>query len=101
MFDFVPKIICMLGQMSGGLNGSLYIPYFGQNTSSYQGTVMFCDILTSSYISSAGFYYGNTTTQGKKSADGKTIYWYSNNSASEQLNSYSDYGNTYYYLAIG
>ena len=100
-FDFKPKIVCMLGLMHSHINGSSYVSYFGHTGSSDQGTVMFCDILTTSYISGAGFYYGNTATQGKKSADGTTIYWYSNKSASEQFNDYSNYGNVYYFLAIG
>ena len=39
-----------------------------------------------------------TYSYGKRSADGKTYYWYNDGSASYQLNAS---GTTYYYIAIG
>lgn len=63
------------------------------------GVVMTRDELTTSYVRYQGFYSssGAGDQYGKKSADGKTFYWYGAN-AYEQ---YNGSGEIYYVLAIG
>ena len=57
--------------------------------------------LTTSYQDRKGF--GNRYTsyldnpKGKKSSDGRTMYWYANNSASDQFN---ESGIAYYWIAV-
>lgn len=44
------------------------------------------------------FGYGGSASDGYKSSDQRTIYWYSGNDAASQ---YNGDGTTYYYAAIG
>lgn len=44
------------------------------------------------------FGYGGSASDGYKSSDQQTIYWYSGNDAASQ---YNGDGTTYYYAAIG
>ena len=95
-FDFVPKVAIMLGYKS---------PYGVITTLSNKDynvvNVMLYDNLTTSYDSTVrvnGFSATGDGHYGKKSADGKTWYWYNGTSAYYQLN---DSGYTFYVLAIG
>lgn len=88
-FDFAPTVVYRtLATLTTGVNH------------------MYCDELATEYEKGKGFGYRNVETTyadfwGKKSPDGKTLYWYydweSNNSISSQYNSA---GMTYYYLGI-
>lgn len=92
-FDFRPKVVLFLGYRKSSASD-----FFAELRSS---RAMVSALLTTSFISGTGFvsdYNANYSYYGKKSADGKTFYWYSTNNAAAQLN-YS--GWTYYFLAIG
>lgn len=106
-FDFVPKVIIMLGTVSmsyisGG--GVLYqqsdISY---GNDQYKHSVIYCDAISTEYTKDAGFVLWNEYNQpvryAKKSADGKTISWYSN--ASTAYAQYNTGNTTYYVLGIG
>ena len=93
-FSFAPKVVIYIGnQNSNGFYSTLGIT--GNN-------IMISSILTTEYKNFVGFKGGSTgTSNGKKSSDGKTFYWYTidgSSSPSLQLNSS---GFTYYFLAIG
>lgn len=60
---------------------------------------MISDELSTNYTSDIGFSEVNANySWGKKSADGKTLFWYGTRSASGQFN---ESGRTYYAIAIG
>lgn len=60
---------------------------------------MISDELSTDYTSAIGFSKDNANySWGKKSADGKTLFWYGTRSASGQFN---ESGKTYYVLCIG
>ena len=92
-FSFPPKLLIMLGYK----NGSNWSPVFRASNSN-KCFSMFTEYFTESFQQNMGSW-SNGTYQGygKKSADGKTISWYSSESASMQLN--ETY--TYHYVAIG
>ena len=99
-FDFEPKIVMMVGYKI--LSTGQHISFIGKTAPT--PTVYPC-LLTTEYISGSGFhstYTGTGTTSymyNKKSADGKTIYWYvSYGGAHPQFNSTE---NEYYWIAIG
>lgn len=58
--------------------------------------VMFGKYLTTTFAEHMGFNEGTGTSLGKKSADGKTFYWYNKTSAVT-----NDSGSLYYFLALG
>ena len=78
-FTFVPKTVEILGYSSG---------------SSFTRTaaVMVLDAMTTSYTAGTGF--GGS---GKRSADGKIVYWYTNDAGTQ----FNQSGYTYYYRALG
>lgn len=83
-FSFAPKLFCIYQQETANLFRSANImmnPQIYMSTSYQQGVAPL-----------------NIYNYAKRSADGKTIQWYSTGSADEQLN--RD-GATYYYFAIG
>ena len=86
-FDFVPVFVIMLNLW--GVDNDTHARY---------GLTM--SNLTTSYVARKGFTSNLTfyNDYGKKSSDGKTIYWYSESSASYQVN---DSGSTYYWIAFG
>lgn len=96
-FDFAPKVLMVFrtSTSTGGSAGNLLRSeaskcYFIQNL----------DLLTTEYVKGRGF--GAQSYQGpfgKKSADGKTISWYEDNSADDWL--YNKSGETYSYAAFG
>lgn len=94
-FDFVPKFIFFTGYQSEKRIYSCE----RQGTPSNNFAKHSMDELTTDYVSGAGFgYYSDGYPYGKKSEDGKTVYWYSLNGAGGQFN---DSGRTFYYVAIG
>ena len=96
-FDFEPKFLAIFsgtGNMYAGasmpFDDGTYesIPSYGcpaALTTEYQSNALFCS------------YYSGRVMYARKSADGKTVYWYHADNASSQLNS----AQTYYYVAIG
>lgn len=58
--------------------------------------VMFSKCLTTAFTNHIGFDDNGKTSFGKKSADGKTFYWYNKTSAVT-----NDSGSLYYFLALG
>ena len=58
--------------------------------------VMFGKYLTTTFAKHMGFYEGNGTSLGKKSADGKTFYWYNKTFSVTNIS-----GRLYYFLALG
>lgn len=108
-FDFAPKVIVMLGYDSKALDTSTNTTYTTQNsvvgsTEKFKENVIFCDSLTTDYQNTitAGFVNesGNNTPnrRAKKSADGKTIYWYCYGTYPTEQFNYAGY--TYYVLGI-
>lgn len=101
-FDFEPKLVIMLGYLR---ENEGWVPQFGQTTSTDMGanTVIVADVLTTTYEKKRGFVHNNiysstNSCYAKKSANGKTVYWYDTGSSEGQFNS-SDL--VYYYAAIG
>lgn len=95
----MPVLVAILAVDEGDKTGT--VPQFGRGFGSTTPlTVMSPLYLTTSYSKNVGFEgqtYSNSF--GKKSSDGKTIYWYSDSEyASRQMN-YSGY--KYYWMAIG
>lgn len=88
-FDFVPKVAMYLGASKDN----------GSTQSSTTKRAMFQKELTINYVSGFGFSLdsSNYPSYGKRSADGKTFYWYTTGAARHQLNE-SSY--IYYFLAL-
>ena len=87
--------------------GSSSIDYIFPGGSEGSYWLMDANTLPDSAISLSGyvgtgfgevFGYGGSASDGYKSSDQRTIYWYSGNNAASQFN--GD-GTTYYYAAIG
>lgn len=90
-FSFVPKV--------------LMIPLFSypKNLTHYEYNLWACitSNLTTSYVKGNGLGMhqdGYNLVYGKKSSNGKTIYWYNTGTSANQFNSS---GYTYHYIAIG
>ena len=101
-FDFAPKVIIMLGWIS--TKGSAIVQTNMETGEyKYNCSKIFCDRLSSDgYTENAGFMYGGDgsepTRYAKKSADGKTIYWY--NTTSHPIYNCNVKEYTYYVLGI-
>lgn len=98
-FSFAPKIVMFVACVTTASNGNRTISY--QLVDDAAGNiVMLPNELTTSYKIYLGFTSASSDSKcyGKKSSDGKTIYWYDTNNASSQLN---NSGITYYFFAIG
>ena len=93
-FDFEPKLLVIIGYFSASGN------YSATNASSNGAyNMVSADVLSTKYISGMGLgLYDSGAPYGKKSSDGRTIYWYHSVSAKGQLNIS---GYTYHYIAIG
>lgn len=91
-FDFAPKLLWVVAKWDGLSYTSIL--HFADGESITLG-----EFLTTEYKSGAGLKSDVSTTSsyGKKSEDGKTIYWYNTNSADSQLNSASY---NYYWVAL-
>lgn len=91
--DFKIKAVLYVAEMRDGR----LIP---GGTSYYDTDSMFSDILTTNFIVGKGLYSGEpgfyNIGYGKKSADGKTFYWYSSKDAESQLN----YSSSTYFLVV-
>ena len=104
--DFAPKVLFYLGYHHN--YADITILQEGATSAGYTYTkdVIFCEHLKTSYSLSMGFKVSTTDGDSidrfaKKSADGKTIYWYVANgtpSPDHQLNNSMRY---YYFLALG
>ncbi len=91
--DFKIKAVLYVAEMRDGR----LIP---GSASYYDTDSMFSDILTTNFIVGKGLYCGEpgyyNIGYGKKSADGKTFYWYSSKDAESQLN----YSSSTYFLVV-
>ena len=95
-FDFAPKIVLFTDVVSisdGTVCASSLVSDPSDNF-----IIHSLDVLTTTYVKGAGFgNYGTSALYGRKSSDGKTIYWYSISNASRQFN---DTAYRYYWVAI-
>lgn len=90
-FEFAPKLVWIVGYLN---NGGQY--HFSESSSHHYH--VFCGEIPTTYTSGCGLG-SESSSYGKRSADGKTIYWYTTGSdASLQFNRT---GYVYYYIAIG
>lgn len=91
-FDFPPKVVMFLRGYKKGSN------QFGFLTASHNtdNKVVTPESLTTTYTRYNGFG-GNFGSYAKKSEDGKTIFWYNEDTSTQGNNS----GYTYYFLALG
>ena len=95
-FSFAPEIIILLARSNGH--------YIDRDYRGSPGDLTFCTTMIASlasteYTASQGFWYNTSTgSYAKKSADGKTFFWYHNQSYSCQLN---EKNSTYYVLGLG
>lgn len=96
-FDFEPKIV-FLYMGYNELLGSNTMSFFTSVQSYYSNNMIFPEALTTTYKENMGFALMNGTSYGKKSSDGKKIFWYHTHSAIEQHNKS---GEVYRYIAIG
>lgn len=95
-FDFAPKLLAIPYVDSG----SAYTLFY----TSDKTFIMFSDMLTTEYqVSEVFLLAGNYASYGKKSADGKTFYWYNSNiaSATAAEAQANKSGYEYFYFAIG
>lgn len=94
-FDFAPKFVMLFGWVNNN-SSALFAGSYGSNCS----LVMATDFLhADAYMYGDGFALNTTKdAYGKKSADGKTIYWYNTGNDGYQANGGGD---RYYYMAIG
>ena len=93
-FTFVPKTVEILGYTASG--STRFFPAEGT-------TLMVCERLTEEFTEGTGLY-GLETNQSdsvsalaKRSADGKTVYWYTGYAPYQ----FNQSGYTYYYRALG
>lgn len=92
-FPFEPKVVFLLNQKN---SSGIYTSFFATYLNSTPCVNM--EAVTTEYGTDIGFGNGEAGNRyGKKSADGKTLYWYTTDSV-KQANTA---GNTYYWLAIG
>lgn len=92
-FDFAPKVVLWLGEL---LSNEIF--YSSSNDVDNIWAAITA-LYTTDYTLRLGFNDGGSSSKlyGKKSDDGKTIYWYSEITGSYQLNAR---GYTYYFLAL-
>lgn len=96
-FSFAPKLIMMIGYtFNNHPSSSLPDGLFNAVTTSYTNHIA-CEYLTTKYKESLGLIQDTAEERsyGKKSSDGKTIYWYTTGSWQ-----YNDAGFKYYVLGI-
>lgn len=92
-FPFEPKVVFLLNRKN---SSGIYTSFFATYLNSTPCVNM--EAITTEYGTDIGFGHGEAGNRyGKKSADGKTLYWYTTDSA-KQANTA---GSTYYWLAIG
>lgn len=100
-FTFVPKTVEILGY-SYEYEGKTRFKLAYQNSYSYP--LLIGERLGTEYAEGTGFYDGagysdsySNPGYAKKSADGKTVYWYTNDAGTQ----FNQSGYTYYYRALG
>ena len=97
--NIVPKAILVIGWKQGNSNFQTNMQSGGYR---YNVSFILCDEITTSFVMGAGFLFCDSTNQpsryAKKSADGKTIYWYieGDGKSQEQINQ-----NGYKYYILG
>ena len=95
-FDFAPKVVRLLGEISIGGNFTVCSIYPMNANYGVQSAILFTKALTTTYKARLGFSENNyTNSYCKISQDGRTVTWYNN--ASDQINTA---GYTYYFLAL-
>ena len=96
-FDFAPKVVRLLGEISSGGNFTVCSIYPMNANYGVYSAILFTKALTTTYKARLGFSENNyTNSYCKISQDGKTITWY--NTGNDQINTA---GYTYYFLALG
>lgn len=96
-FDFAPKVVRLLGEISSGGNFTVCSIYPMNANYGVNSAILFTKALTTTYKARLGFSENNyTNSYCKISQDGKTITWY--NTGNDQINTA---GYTYYFLALG
>ena len=94
-FTFVPKTVEILAYLSS----SAVIPTLADKNG--RVALMICDRLGEEYSDGTGLFNGSPSDanmmRGKRSADGKTVYWYTNDAGTQ----FNQSGYTYYYRALG
>lgn len=95
-FSFVPKIVICIGAVNSENQALPMITQRGQ-------IIMYSDMLNTTGVGFAGFQRLTDASSyqawnGYKSADGKTFYWSTSNTASDNLNTLDT---TYYFMGIG
>lgn len=96
-FDFVPKVVRLLGNISSGGSFTVCRIYPMNTNYGINSAILFTKALTTTYKASLGFSENNyTASYCKISQDGKTVTWYNN--GDDQINTA---GYTYYFLALG
>ena len=99
-FDFIPQFIIFTNVKTTSLTNP-FAPSFRDGDAMYNYIMLNAQILTTSYVNGAGFgseTSAGATPSGKKSEDGKTVYWYNGKDPSYQFNTESF---TYYWVAFG
>lgn len=91
-FGFAPKFLVMVAYARSSDNALFTENDMTDNIFPVQAA------LTTYKKNAAWTATGNSTVYGKKSEDGKTVFWYHTSGASDQFNTS---GSTYYYVAIG
>ena len=93
-FSFAPTFIIMLCDITSSSKGATLTfnhKYGGAN----------CTKLTTSYVAMAAFTIDTTYNNFcKKSSDGKTVYWYPQNTDLDKMYYQNTSGRVYYYLAF-
>ena len=96
-FSFAPSMVHLLFRTApeAGTNAGKDENLTGEGYGNEQ-KFMVASRLTTDYRQSEGFGYSSASTYGKKSADGKTFYWY----AADMTNQCNATGTEYYYIAF-
>lgn len=96
-FNFPPKVVRLLGEISSGGNFTVCSIYPKNTNYGIHSAILFTKALTTTYKARLGFSENNyTASYCKISQDGKTVTWYNN--GDDQINTA---GYTYYFLALG
>ena len=96
-FSFAPSMVHLLFRTApeAGTNAGKDENITGEGYNKEQ-KFMVANRLTTDYRQSEGFGFSSYSTYGKKSADGKTFYWYS----ADMTNQCNATGTEYYYIAF-
>jgi len=99
-FPFAPKIVMIpFGEITKYYVKRIEPFCLGQTPEAFTVWVMISSVLTTSFVKDTGFSRGEITGgYGKKSADGKTFYWYGNKA---DVGPFNTADHRYYYVAIG